>query len=75
MPPRPGPRKYDPLTAYLADLPTDEATLTFAEIEQLVGAPLPPSAWRGPHRVAGVPPRGPPRPPGAAGGGRGGAGW
>ena len=45
MPPRPGPRKYDPLTRYLAGLTADEVTLTFAEIEQLVGTPLPRTAW------------------------------
>ena len=39
-----GPRKYDPLTRYLADLTADEVTLTFAEIEAIVGVPLPPSA-------------------------------
>jgi hypothetical protein len=44
MPER-GPRKYDPLTRYLADLTADEVTLTFAEIEQIVGAPLPRTAW------------------------------
>ena len=42
--PRYGPRKYDPLTAYLAALPADEVTLTFAEIEAIVGAALPASA-------------------------------
>jgi hypothetical protein len=44
MPRRTGPRKYDPRTAYLAGLAGDEVTLTFAEIERLVDAPLPPSA-------------------------------
>ena len=44
MPPRPGPRKYDPLTAYLAALAADEVTLTFAEIEAIIGTALPPSA-------------------------------
>ena len=44
MPPRYGPRKYDPLAAYLAALPADEVTLTFAEIEAIVGAPLPATA-------------------------------
>jgi len=43
MPTR-GPRKYDPLAAYLAGLAADEVTLTFAEIERIVGAPLPASA-------------------------------
>ena len=41
-----GPRKYDPLTRYLAALTVDALTLTFPENEQLVGAPLPPSAYR-----------------------------
>ena len=46
MPPV-GPRKYDPLAAYLAALPveTTTVTLTLAEIEALIGAPLPASAW------------------------------
>ena len=43
MPER-GPRKYDPLTRHLAELTEDEVTLTFAEIGQIVGTPLPPSA-------------------------------
>ncbi len=43
--PRHGPRKYDPLAVYLAEHPADAVTLTFAEIEQVVRAPLPPSAW------------------------------
>ena len=46
MPRWPGPRKYDPLTRYLANLAPDEVTLTFAEIEAIVGAPLPASARR-----------------------------
>lgn len=46
MSPRNAPRKYDPLTAYLAGLDTDELTLTFAEIEQIIGAALPSSAWQ-----------------------------
>jgi hypothetical protein len=44
--PRYGPRKYDPLVAYLAGLFVDEVTLTFSEIERIVDAPLPPSAYR-----------------------------
>ena len=44
--PRSGPRKYDPLAAYLLALPAAEVTLTFVEIEAIVGAPLPPSAWQ-----------------------------
>jgi hypothetical protein len=42
---RPSPRKYDPLAAYLAALPADEVTLTFAAIERIIGAALPVSAW------------------------------
>ena len=44
MPRQIGPRKYAPLTAYLAARPVDEVTLTLAEIEQIIGAPLPVSA-------------------------------
>ncbi len=39
-----GPRKYRPLTEYLAALSVYEVTLTLAEIEQLLGTPLPVSA-------------------------------
>jgi hypothetical protein len=39
-----GPRKYEPLTRFLATLAVDEVTLTLAEIEQIIGAPLPASA-------------------------------
>jgi hypothetical protein len=46
MPSRYGPRKYDPLVAYLASLAVDQVTLTFPEIERIVAAPLPPSARR-----------------------------
>jgi hypothetical protein len=46
MPRWAGLSKYDPLTRYLAGLAEDEATLTFAEIESIVGATLPPSAWQ-----------------------------
>ena len=53
-----GPRKYDPLTAYLADLPANEVTLTFAELEQLVGAPLPVSAWQSFYWTRSALPRG-----------------
>jgi hypothetical protein len=42
--PRPGPRKYAPLTAYLAGLAEDEVTLTLTAMEGIIGAPLPPSA-------------------------------
>jgi hypothetical protein len=50
MSPRLGPRKYDPLVAYLAGLAVDEVTLTLPEIEQMIGQPLPagashPSFW------------------------------
>jgi hypothetical protein len=38
---RTGPRKYDPLTAYLAGLADDEVTLTLAEMQRIIGAPLP----------------------------------
>jgi hypothetical protein len=41
---RTGPRKYAPLTAYLAARPVDEVTLTLTEIEQIIAAPLPRSA-------------------------------
>jgi hypothetical protein len=43
--PRPyGPWKYAPLTAYLAALTVDEVTLTLAEIETIIAAPLPRAA-------------------------------
>ena len=44
--PRPGPSKYEPLRAYLASLPPDitELTLALAEIEAIIGAPLPAGA-------------------------------
>ena len=43
---RTGSRKYQPLVAYLAALPpeTVTVTLTFPEIEAIIGAPLPPTA-------------------------------
>ena len=41
---RSGPRKYEPLAAYLAALTIDEVTLTLVEIEAIIGAPLPRSA-------------------------------
>ena len=47
MPRRAGLSKYDPLTRYLVGLAADEVTLTFAEIERIIGTALPPSA-RGP---------------------------
>jgi len=42
--PRPGPRKYTPLTTYLVGLAADEVTLTLGEIEAIIGASLPRSA-------------------------------
>ena len=46
--PRTAPLKYQPLADYLAALPaeTEAVTLTFPEIEALLGAPLPRSAVR-----------------------------
>jgi len=38
-------RKYQPLADYLAAHPADEVTLTFAQIEAILGAPLPSSAY------------------------------
>ena len=40
-------RKYLPLTRFLEELPQEQAStsLTFGEIEQLLGARLPASAW------------------------------
>ena len=35
------PRKYQPLVDYLAGQPAAAVSLTFVEIEQLIGAPLP----------------------------------
>jgi hypothetical protein len=46
MSPRYGPRKYDPLVAYLVGLAVDEVTLPLPEIERIVGVLLPPSAYR-----------------------------
>jgi hypothetical protein len=52
---------YLPLTAFLAACPNDEVTCTFAEIEQILGRPLPryalTSTWWG-----GTPRQGYPRP-------------
>jgi len=47
--PHAAPRKYDPLRRHLAGLPPEvaEVTLTFAEIEAVLGAPLPASARLG----------------------------
>jgi hypothetical protein len=41
-----GPSKYTPLTDYLAALTVDQVTLSFPEIEALVGGALPATAWR-----------------------------
>ena len=40
--------KYDPLCYYLLSVNTDTVTLTFSEIERIIGDDLPPSAftWR-----------------------------
>jgi hypothetical protein len=46
MPQRLGPRKYEPLTRYLAALRADAVTLPLAEIEAIIAAPLPPTAYR-----------------------------
>ncbi|MHB8574854.1 MAG: DUF7662 domain-containing protein [Dehalococcoidia bacterium] len=43
----PPPRKYLPLNRHLESLPADQASasITFAQLEEILGAPLPPSAW------------------------------
>jgi hypothetical protein len=53
------PSKYQPLQQYLATAPGPSLTLTFAELEACLGAPLPPGAglrqwWWGrrEHRAA-----------------------
>lgn len=38
--------KYDPLRAYLVTMPGEEVCYTFAEVEAIIGAPLPPTALR-----------------------------
>lgn len=38
--------KYEPLSEYLMTLAGDEVCFTFAEIEAILGAALPPTAWR-----------------------------
>lgn len=38
--------KYEPLSEYLTTLTGDEVCFTFAEIEAILGAPLPPTAWK-----------------------------
>ena len=40
------PPKYGPLRNYLAARAEDRITLTFAQIEHIIDAPLPPSAYR-----------------------------
>lgn len=41
--------KYEPLTAFLASVPGEEVSMTFGEIERVIGRPLPASkqhaAW------------------------------
>ena len=39
------PDPYEPLRLHLAAHPGEELTLTFAELETLLGAPLPDEAW------------------------------
>jgi hypothetical protein len=41
--------KYEPLKAFLARNATSEVPLRFSEIEQIIGAPLPPVAFK--HRA------------------------
>lgn len=38
--------KYEPLSEYLTTLSGEEMCFTFAEIEAILGAPLPPTAWQ-----------------------------
>jgi hypothetical protein len=40
--------KYEPLRRYLKGATANEAVLEFAEIERIIGAPLPPSARKHP---------------------------
>ena len=40
--------KYDPLRAFLANRADTEIPMGFEEIEELIGAPLPPSAFKHP---------------------------
>ena len=37
---------YDPLRDYLMDCDSDEVTLTFAQVEAILGRALPASAWK-----------------------------
>ncbi len=43
----PPPRKYLPLNRYLENVPEDQQSIsiTFAQLEEILGSPLPPSAW------------------------------
>jgi hypothetical protein len=40
--------KYDPLGRFLRERSSEETPMTFAEIEQVIGIPLPPAAERHP---------------------------
>ncbi len=40
------PSKYAPLTAYLAAQSGDRVELSLSEVEAIIGAPLPRSAWQ-----------------------------
>jgi len=44
-------KKYEPLGKFPVDMPasTDRVTLSFSEIERIIGADLPPAAFR--HRA------------------------
>ena len=44
---RAGPRKYEPLTAYLTALPAETGTviLPLTEVERILGVPLSPPTW------------------------------
>ena len=41
------PLKYYPLQQYLTAQAGDQLGMSFADIEAIIGAPLPPSTWRG----------------------------
>ncbi len=49
------PSKYGPLMNYLAAQPGDRVTLTLAEIEAIIGVPLPPRARQRGWWVGGQP--------------------
>jgi hypothetical protein len=38
-------RTYEPLQQYLEQAPGKQVVLTFADVEALLGTPLPPGAW------------------------------